>query len=81
VEFALTKNLSSSYYFLKLLLKIQNTNLMVTSNGRGKPTANSLSADGFPLMAGSNFQPSDGNPSVISILQQLADGPENVPEM
>ena len=51
------------------------------SNGRGKPTASSLSADGFPLMAGPNFQPSDGNPTVISILRQLADGPENVPEM
>ena len=44
-------------------------------NGRGKPTASSLSADGFPLMAGPNFQPSDGNPTVISILRQLADGP------
>ena len=48
---------------------------------RGKPTASSLSTDGFPLMAGPNFQPSDGNPAVISILRQLADGPENVPEM
>ena len=48
---------------------------------RGKPTASSLSTDGFPLMAGPNFQPSDGNPTVISILRQLADGPENVPEM
>jgi len=48
---------------------------------RGEPTASSLSADGFPLMAGPNFQPSDGNPTVISILRQLADGPENVPEM
>jgi hypothetical protein len=43
--------------------------------GRGKPTASSLSADGFPLMAGPNFQPSDGNPGIISILRQLADGP------
>ena len=51
------------------------------SNSRGKPTASSLSADGFPLMAGPNFQPSDGNPTIISILRQLADGPENVPEM
>ena len=48
---------------------------------RGKPTASSLSANGFPLMVGSNFQPSDGNPTVISILRQLADGPKNVPEM
>jgi hypothetical protein len=47
-------------------------------NGRGKPTASSLSADGFPLMAGPNFQPLDGNPTVISILRQLADGPENI---
>ncbi len=54
---------------------------MIHSNGRGKPTASVLSADGFPLMAGPNFQPSDGNPTVISILWQLADGPENVPEM
>ena len=53
----------------------------VKINGPGKPTASSLSADGFPLMAGPNFQPSDGNPTVISILRQLADGPENVPEM
>jgi hypothetical protein len=43
--------------------------------------ASVLSADGFPLMAGPNFQPSDGNPIIISILQQLADGPKNVPEM
>ena len=49
--------------------------------GREKPMASSLSTDGFPLMAGPNFQPSDGNPTVISILRQLADGPENVPEM
>ena len=48
---------------------------------RGEPTASVLSADGFPLMAGPNFQPSDGNPTVISILRQLADGPENVPEI
>jgi hypothetical protein len=52
----------------------------VGCNGRGKPTASSLSANGFPLMAGPNFQPSGGNPTVISILQQLADGPKNVPE-
>jgi hypothetical protein len=51
------------------------------NNGRGKPTASSLSADGFPLMAGPNFQPLDGNPTVISILRQLADGSENVLEM
>ena len=50
-------------------------------NGPGKPTASVLSTDGFPLMAGPNFQPSDGNSTVISILRQLADGPENVPEM
>jgi hypothetical protein len=50
-------------------------------NGRGKPTASVLSADGFPLMAGPNFQPSDGSLTVISILRQLADGPKNVPEM
>jgi hypothetical protein len=53
----------------------------VSFNGRGKPTASVLSADGFPLMAGPNFQPSDGNPIVISILRQLANGLENVPEM
>ena len=47
----------------------------------GEPTATVLSADGFPLMTGPNFQPSDGNPTVISILRQLADGPENVPEI
>jgi hypothetical protein len=41
----------------------------------------SLSANGVPLMAGPNFQPSDDNPTVISILRQLADGLENVPEM
>jgi hypothetical protein len=52
-----------------------------TTNGREKPTASVLLADGFPLMAGPNFQPSDGNPTVISILRQLADGPKNVPEM
>ena len=45
----------------------------------GEPTASVLLADGFPLMASPNFQPSDGNPGVISILQQLADGPEYVP--
>ena len=55
--------------------------VMIAGNGRGKPTASSLSADGFPLMAGPNFQPSDGNPNVISILRQLADGLENVQEM
>ena len=43
--------------------------------------ASSLSADGFPLMAGPNFQPSDGNPTVISILSQLADEPKDVLEM
>jgi hypothetical protein len=51
------------------------------NNGQGKPTSSSLSADGFPLMVGPNFQPSDGNPTVISILRQLADALENVPEM
>jgi hypothetical protein len=51
------------------------------TNGRGNPTASSLSADGFPLMAGPNFQPLDGNPTVTSILRQLANVPENVPEM
>ena len=55
--------------------------LAVHGNGRGKPTASSLSADGFPLMPGPNFQLSDGNPTVISIVRQLANGPENVPEM
>ena len=48
---------------------------------RGEPTASVLSADGFPLMAGPNFQPSDGNPIVISILRQLANGPKKFPEM
>ena len=48
------------------------------TNDRGEPTASVLLADGFPLMAGPNFQPSDGNPGVISILRQLADGPEYV---
>ena len=47
----------------------------VLANGRGKPTTSSLSADGFPLMAGPNFQSLDGNPTVISILRQLANGP------
>jgi hypothetical protein len=51
------------------------------TNGWGKPMASSLSADGFLLMAGPNFQPSDGNLTVISILRQLADGPKKVPEM
>ena len=46
----------------------------------GKPTVSSFSANGFSLIAGPNFQPSDGNPIVISILRQLADGQENVPE-
>ena len=59
----------------------ESVNTYMCSNGRGKPTASSLSANGFLLMAGSNFQPSDGNPTVISILRQLADGPKNVPEM
>jgi hypothetical protein len=54
---------------------------MLQINGRGKPTTSSLSADGFPLMAGPNFQPSDGNPTVISIFRQLANGPQNVPEI
>ena len=58
-----------------------STHLWLSTIGRGKPTASSLSIDGFPLMAGLNFQPSDGNPTVISILWQLADGLENVPEM
>ena len=40
--------------------------------------ASSLSTDGFPLMAGPNFQPLHGNLTVISILRQLADGPGNV---
>ena len=47
----------------------------------GKPMASLLSADGFPLMVDPNFQPSDGNSTVISILRQLADGLENVLEM
>ena len=58
-----------------------SSNLLTRTNGREEPTASSLSADGFPLMAGPNFQSSDGNLTVISILQQLANGPENVPEM
>ena len=49
-------------------------------NVRGEPTASVLSTDGFPLMAGSNFQLSDGNPIVISIFRHLADVLENVPE-
>ena len=48
---------------------------------RGEPTASVLLADGFPLMAGPNFQPSDGNPTVISILRQLANGPKKFPEI
>ena len=55
--------------------------LQYTSNDRGELTASVLSADGFPLMAGPNVQPSNGNPIVISILWQLADVPENVPEI
>ena len=51
------------------------------TNGRGKLTASSLSAYRFPLKAGPNFQPSDGNQTVISILRQLVDGLENVSEM
>ena len=43
------------------------------TNDRGEPTASVLLADGFSLMAGPNFQPSDRNPIVISILRQLAD--------
>ena len=49
--------------------------LLARSNDWGKPTASSLSADGFPLTVGPNFQPSDGDATVISILRQLADGP------
>ena len=63
------------------LLQFRGHSIWLICNGRGKPTASSLLADGFPLMAGLNFQPSDGNPTVISILRQLADGPKNVPEM
>ena len=48
---------------------------------QGEPTASVLSADGFALMAGPNFQPSDGNPILISILRQLAVVLENVPEI
>ena len=51
------------------------------SNVRGEPTASVLLADGFLLMAGPKFQPSDGNPIVISILWQLADVLEDVPEI
>ena len=51
---------------LVMLLEIAiDLYIIVTSNGRGKLTASSLSSDGFPLMAGPNFQPSDGNPTVI----------------
>ena len=32
-------------------------------------------------MAGPDFQPWDGNPTIIAILRQLADGLENVPEI
>ena len=46
----------------------------ILANGWGKPTASSLSADGV-FMASSNFQPSDGDPIVISVLRQLADEP------
>jgi hypothetical protein len=70
------------YYIKTKHQKFQYAKKMALQcNGRGKPTASSLSADGFPLMAGPNFQPSDGNPTVISILQQLADGPDNVKEI
>ena len=55
--------------------------LLFVGYDRGEPTVSVLSTDWFPLMAGPNFQPSDGNPTVISILRQLADGPENVPEI
>jgi hypothetical protein len=51
------------------------------NNDRGEPTASVLSADGFSLMAGPHFQPSDSNPIVISILRQLADVPEIVPKI
>ena len=61
--------------------KHKNSLSLSFSNGRGKSTASSLSSDGFPLMAGPDFQPSDGNPTAISILRQLADGPENIQEM
>ena len=79
-----------TYVEVVLILTSSYSSLLCSSNGfigflpiyvRGKPTASSLSADGLPLMAGPNFQPSDGNPTVIWILRQLADGPENVPEM
>ena len=63
------------------LMQQFSVRIKVQNNDWGKPTANSISADGFPLMAGPNFQPSDGNPIVISILRQLVDEPENVPEM
>ena len=53
------------------------SNFMVHTYDRGEPTASVLSADGFPLMAGPNFQPSDGNSTIISIPRQLADGLEN----
>ena len=43
--------------------------------------ASVLLADGFPLMSGPNFQLSDGNSTVISILRQLANEPENVLEI
>ena len=44
-------------------------------NGQGKPTASSISANVFPLMA---VQISNHR---MAILRQLADGPDNVPEM
>ena len=65
---------------VRALLHMQPTPKTPTYD-RGEPTASVLSADGFPLMAGPNFQLSDGNPIVISILRQLADGPEYVPEI
>ena len=68
--------------YLDKFMKVFLDDFMVYgTNVRGKSTASSLSADGCPLMAGPNLQSSDGNPIVISILRQLANGPENVPEM
>ena len=68
---------SDTYYTIYCLEKRS----MVGAYDWGEPTASVLSADGFPLMAGPNFQPSDGNPIVNLILRQLAGGPENVPEI
>ena len=73
----------------KILNKVQFASVIVNfHNGvdhwyinLGKPTASALLADGFLFMAGPNFQPSDGNPTVILIIRQLADGPDYVPEM